>query len=384
MAGRIVLFGATGYTGRLAAEAMVERGLSPVLAARNEQRLGELARELGGDLDTAVADVSDPGSITALLGKGDVIVSTVGPFLRYGHAAVEAAIGAGAHYIDSTGEPPFIREVFERHDAAARSAGCALLTAFGYDFVPGNLAGALALREAGDGATRVDVGYFSTGHAEPSGGTRASLFGVMLEPAFAWRDGRIQDERSAKRYRTFPVKGREKPAVTVGASEHFGLPKAVPGLREVNAYLGWFGPASRPMQAVSAVGALATKVPGVSQGWDALGDRLVKGSTGGPDAEARAKGGSHIVAMAYDAGGGKLSEVHLTGVDGYTFTGRSLAWGAERAAAGALKGVGALGPVDGFGLDELEAGCAEAGLEVPGRKPASPARDRAGESAPLA
>src|SRR4051812_19896729 len=258
---------------------MVERGLKPVLAARNEERLSERARERGGGLETAAADVSDPGGIAALLEKGDVIVSTVGPFLKYGHAALQAAIGAGAHYIDSTGEPPFIRDVFERHDAAARSAGSALLTALGYDFVPGNLAGALALRDAGESATRVDVGYFSTGHAEPSGGTRASLFGVMLESAFAWRDGRIQTERSAKRYRTFPVKGREKPAVSVGASEHFGLPKAVPRVREVNAYLGWFGPASRPMQAISAVGSVATKVPGATKGWDALGSRLVKGST---------------------------------------------------------------------------------------------------------
>src|SRR4051794_12919240 len=211
MAGRIVLFGATGYTGRLTAEAMVERGMTPVLAARNEQRLNELSRELGGGLDTAVADVSDPGGIATLVEKGDVLVSTVGPFMKYGQAALDAAIGAGAHYIDSTGEPPFIRRVFEERDGPARAAGSAALTAMGYDFVPGNLAGALALREAGEAATRVDVGYYNTGQAEPSGGTRASLFGVVLEPAFAWREGRIQTERTAKRYRTFPVRGREKP-----------------------------------------------------------------------------------------------------------------------------------------------------------------------------
>jgi short subunit dehydrogenase-like uncharacterized protein len=384
MAGRIVLFGATGYTGRLTAEAMVERGMTPVLAARNEQRVNELSRELGGGLDTAVADVSDPGGIATLVEKGDVLVSTVGPFMKYGQAALDAAIGAGAHYIDSTGEPPFIRRVFEERDGPARAAGSAALTAMGYDFVPGNLAGALALREAGEAATRVDVGYYNTGQAEPSGGTRASLFGVVLEPAFAWREGRIQTERTAKRYRTFPVRGREKPAVSIGASEHFGLSQTAPRLREVNAYLGWFGPASRPMQAVSAVGSVATKVPGVAQGWDALGSRFVKGSTGGPDAEARAKGGSYVVAMAYDDGARKLSEVHLTGVDGYTFTGRSLAWAAERAAAGGLKDVGALGPVAAFGLDELEAGCAEAGLTVPGGAPRPAAGDRAGESAPLA
>ena len=78
--------------------------------------------------------------------------------------------------------------------------------------------------------------------------------------------------------------------------------------------------------------------------------------------EERARSGSHIVGEAYSAGGDKLAEVHLSGVDGYSFTGEVLAWGAERAAAGDLKGVGALGPVDGFGLDKLEAGVAEAGI----------------------
>src|SRR4051794_13176269 len=109
---RIVLFGATGYTGDLTARAMVARGMRPVLAARNPDRVVALGEELGG-LETAVADVGQPASIRELLSPGDVLVSTVGPFTRWGEAAVTAAIEAGAHYLDSTGEPPFIRDVFE-------------------------------------------------------------------------------------------------------------------------------------------------------------------------------------------------------------------------------------------------------------------------------
>ena len=115
MAGRIVLFGATGYTGRLTAEAMVERGLRPVLAARSRDKLEALASKLDkSGLETAVADVSDPPSVRALVERGDVLVTTVGPFARWGTPAAAAASTAGAHYLDSTGEPPFIREVFER------------------------------------------------------------------------------------------------------------------------------------------------------------------------------------------------------------------------------------------------------------------------------
>lgn len=364
MPARIVLFGATGYTGGLTARAMVARGVKPVLAARSPDRLEELARELGG-LETQVADVSRPETVHALVGKGDVLVSTVGPFMRWGEAALEATLRGGAHYLDSTGEGPFIRHVFEDAGPRAERAGVGVLTAMGYDYVPGNLAGALALRDAGDEATRVEIGYFVKGGAAGamSGGTRASAAGALLEPAFTWKDGRIVAERGARRVQGFEVApGRRQQGISIGSSEHFALPRLSRGLWDVDVYLGWFGPASRPVQAFSAATAVATKVPGVRAGLSALTGRLVKGSTGGPDEAARAGTRSIVVADAYDAGRRRLSHVRLEGPNGYDLTASFLAWGAERAAAGELKSSGALGPVDGYGLDELEAGAAEYGL----------------------
>ena len=367
MAGRIVVFGATGYTGRLTSEALVERGERPVLAGRDETRLKALAGELGGGLDIAVADVSRPESVAGLVGEGDALIATVGPFVKWGDAAAEAAIAKRAHYVDSTGEPPFIRRVFEHFGPLAQSAGIGMVTAFGYDWVPGNLAAALALRDAGEEAVRVDVGYFvtGTGAAGPSsfsGGTKASLAGVIAEPAFAFRDGAVRTVRTGDRYRTFGLRGRELGAVTVGSSEHFGLPPTYPRLREVNAYLGWFGPLSRPVQAFSLLGAGMAKIPGARSLSASLAGRFVRGSTGGPPPEQRARSGSYIVAEAYDAGGAKLAEAQLTGVDPYGFTAGILAWGGRRAAADGMLASGALGPVGAFGLDELEAGCREAGL----------------------
>ena len=364
MAGRIVLFGATGYTGRMTAEALVRRGARPVLAGRSSGRLEELSAELGG-LEFAVADVADPETVQDLVEPGDVLVTTVGPFTRWGHAAAEAAVKRGAHYLDSTGEPPFIREVFERYGPAARRAGVGMLTAFGYDWVPGNLAGALALHRAGDEAVRVDVGYFFTGDSRngASGGTLASLAGAVAAPGYAWRDGRIVTERTAKRVREFDVDGKQRPAASVGASENFTLPRVAPGLREVNTYLGWFGPLTRPMQAASMAGAAAFKVPGASAAFDAFTNRFLKGSTGGPDVATRAKSGSHIVGEAYGPGGRLLARVRVTGGNGYEFTADVLAWGSMKAAEGALRDTGALGPVDGYGLEVLEAGCAEAGMQ---------------------
>lgn len=368
-----MLFGATGYTGRLVAEAMVDRGLEPLLAARSRPKLEALAAELGhrraGERDASLAfahaDVSDPASVSDLVEEGDVLVTTVGPFVRWGAPAAAAASSRGAHYLDSTGEPPFIRELFERYGPAAERSGCAMLTAFGYDWVPGNLAGALALERAGDAAARVDVGYFITGQANAgslSGGTKASLAAVVADPSFAFRDGRVRSERGARAVRAFTVGGRERQAVSVGGSEHFGLPALAPGLRDVNVFLGWFGPASRPLQAFSLASEVAFKLPGVESLWKSASERFVQGSSGGPDEEARSRTGSEVVAIAYDAGGSELAEVRLRGGDAYGFTGRILAWGAERAAAGELTGAGALGPAEAFGLEALTAGAAEAGL----------------------
>lgn len=366
MAGRIVLFGATGYTGRLTAEALVARGARPVLAGRAAAKLEALASELGGGLETAVADVASPATVAGLVEEDDVLLTTVGPFARWGDAAADAAVDRRAHYLDSTGEPGFIRRVFEHHGPRAARAGAGMVTAFGYDWVPGNLAGALALRAAGPAATRVDVGYFAfgggSGPASFSGGTRASLAGALTQGSFAFREGAVRTVRTADRLRTFQLRGRERPAVAVGSSEHFALPRIQAGLHEVNAYLGWFGPMSRPTQVFSAVGDVAFRVPGARRAFGALSARLLKGSTGGPGAKERARASSAIVGEAYGPDGELLASVQLAGVDGYTFTAAVLAWGAERAAAGGLRGVGALGPVDGFGLDELEDGCAQAGI----------------------
>jgi hypothetical protein len=90
----------------------------------------------------------------------------------------------------------------------------------------------------------------------------------------------------------------------------------------------------------------------------------VKGSTGGPGPEARAKSGSLIVAEAEDASGSVIERVELRGPNGYTFTGEILAWGAMQAAEHGVTGPGALGPVEAFGLRELEAACAEIGLKA--------------------
>lgn len=296
-----------------------------------------------------------------------MLVSTVGPFARWGSAAVEAAIAAGANYLDSTGESPFIRDVFERYSSGAQAAGCALVTAFGYDWVPGNLAGALALREAGEAATRVDIGYFTpgtgTGTSALSGGTLASAAGIALEPGFAWHDGGLVRERPARRARSFELApGKRARAITVPSSEPFGLPRVHPTLRDVNVFLGWFGALSDPLRVVWAGLSPVAARPGPKSVLEKALKRLFKGSSGGPDAAVRAQSRSLVLAEAFDTYGKRLASVRLEGKNIYDLTAGLLAWGAETAARGGIRGTGAMGPVDGFGLELLQAGAAEAGL----------------------
>ena len=358
MASRVVLFGATGYTGRLVAQALLRRGQRPVLAGRSLARLRALSAELGGRLEVAAADVDRPPGIRALLGRGDVLISTVGPFARLGDAAVEAAAAAGAHYLDSNGEPGFTRRAFESHGPRAAEAGSVLLTAFGWECVLGNLAGAAALRDAGDRAVRVDTGYFYVGRVGFSGGTRASWASAIALPSFAYRESRLLTVRGGERYRTLPVGSQERGAISFGGSEHFALPRGFPQLREVNTYQGWFGRSpnwtARALHRGARVGAWTFARPGTRRIYEAASERVVRGSNGGPLASERRHARVRVVAIAYDDQGTPVAEVHLAGPEGYELTAELLAWGADRLTTHPPDTAGAQGPVEAFGLDTLE------------------------------
>src|SRR5260370_42360231 len=106
MPGRIVLYGATGYMGALTAQALVASGARPVLAGRDQSRLSALAARLaragdGTELETAVAAAEGPGPLRDLIGAGDVLGSTAGPFTKGGRAVVAAAGDGGAVYLGS-------------------------------------------------------------------------------------------------------------------------------------------------------------------------------------------------------------------------------------------------------------------------------------------
>jgi short subunit dehydrogenase-like uncharacterized protein len=374
---KIVVFGATGYTGSLVVEAMVTRGLKPVLAGRNETRLREMAERLG--LSWQRADVNDIESIKALVGKGDLLVSTVGPFMRYGQAAIEAAVAQGAHYIDSTGEPDFVRYVVEAYGQKARQSGSCILPAAAYDYFPGQCVAAQALllargsvageqvaqkQAAGEQATRVDIGYYGIGQ-DPlvlSDGTKESILQIMTVPGRFWRGGRLVTGVGGTRLRRFRVANRLRPAISVSTSEAFFLPESFPGVQDINVYLGWFGLWSYLLQVLALSSALFLKLPGASQWLQKLTPYLFKSQGKGPDLNTRQRGASQVLAIVYNGAGKELSRFELNGVHGYTFTANILAWVAEQIIHHGKTKPGVRGPVALFGAALLLEGCQQAGL----------------------
>lgn len=358
---RIVVLGATGYTGGLIAQELVERGARPVLAGRNADRLKDLAQSLGG-LDVALADASDPGSLARLLGDTDVVISTVGPFQQLGRPVAEAAAKAGSHYLDSTGEVDFVQGLTADLEATAKSSGATMLPAFGFDYVPGLLAGALAMEDGGRSAKAVRIAYFHIGPMNPlvdlSAGTRETLFSSGTTALPVWQGGRVVELRPGSSSAAFTVSGRQRRAVRLSGTEVLFLPRAYADLDTVEVYNGWFP--ARPAQAMMAASALMGRLPSLPGNPLRPVTRAIVGS-GGPDAQQRLRQRVGIVAQALTADGETVAAVQLEGPSTYTLTARLLAWGGGELASGSHP-AGVLSPLEVFGLPGLTDGLAELGL----------------------
>jgi short subunit dehydrogenase-like uncharacterized protein len=138
----IVLFGATGFVGRLVAEqlaAAADPGARIGLAGRSIQRLEALRSSLGNNWSTLTADSHDPESIERLARSARVVVSTVGPYAPRGLPLVRACAAAGTSYADLTGEPKFVRDSIDAAQEAAVRSGAKIVHACGFDSVPSDL-----------------------------------------------------------------------------------------------------------------------------------------------------------------------------------------------------------------------------------------------------
>jgi short subunit dehydrogenase-like uncharacterized protein len=179
----LVLFGATGFVGRLTAEYLAgaaPEGARIGLAGRSHQRLERVREELGAaasDWPLIVADSHDSGALAQLAERTTAVATTVGPYRRYGVPLVEACAAAGTHYADLTGETLFMRETIERFDASAKESGARIVHTCGFDSVPSDI-GTLLLHEAAGELTETTL-VVRRVRGGISGGTLASLKGTV-------------------------------------------------------------------------------------------------------------------------------------------------------------------------------------------------------------
>src|SRR5256885_11036787 len=143
-AGAIAIYGASGYTGRLVAHEAARRGLPLMLSGRDAGRLHAVAEELPAETPVRAAALDDRDALRHALGDCAAVINCAGPFTRLGEPVVRAAVETGTHYVDTTGEQPFMHRVHERYDDAARAAEVAVVPAVGFDFLPGDLIARLA------------------------------------------------------------------------------------------------------------------------------------------------------------------------------------------------------------------------------------------------
>jgi hypothetical protein len=191
----------------------------------------------------------------------------------------------------------------------------------------------------------------------------ASSVGVMLRPGFAFRSGRLTTQRQGAQVASFRWHGRHGAGMSIAGSEHLSLPRLYPNLHDVGVYLGVAGAQTWQLQAASAALAPAQFIEPLGRLIETTWSRVPRGSTGGPSESARRRTRTGALARVLDQDGAGLTEVRLEGPDPYDFTAAILAWGAMRAADGRLQRSGTVGPVEGFGLDDLRVGVAHAGMK---------------------
>lgn len=324
----LAVLGATGYTGRLVVETARGLGVPLRLVGRRPTALADLG--LDGE-EIRVADARDRAALEAAIDGAFALASSAGPFLETGSAPLQAALAAGAHYLDTSAEQAFARRVYEEFGPAAEQRGVAVLTSFGFDYVPGDL----AARIAADGLEPVDeiaVGYATSGLAlTTSRGTRRTMASVLARGHVAFADGRLVPSRFGATTRRLRFPAGEASAVEWSATEPLTVPRHT-DVRSVRSYL-------RAPRVAALAGRVAPLLAPVARLAGAVG-------AAGPGERRRVASRFAVVAEARSAAGARRAT--LVGRDVYGLTALLLVRGAEALRDGAVRGAGALAPAEAF------------------------------------
>jgi short subunit dehydrogenase-like uncharacterized protein len=347
----IAVYGATGYTGRLVTDELVRRGLDFVLGGRNAEKLRGLSQEHGGGAPVRAATVDDPASLRRLLDGCDALINCAGPFVLYGEPVVRAALDSGTHYVDSTGEQPFIRMVFERYGAEAERRGVALVPAMGFDYVPGDCLARLVAR-GHEPLTEIVIAYAVRGFGA-SQGTLRSMLEILKGGDVVYEGGewRPAGREAVSTSFDFPPPVGRQPMLRYPSGEVITVPRhtrtrRVTPLMSARAFVPHRALApALPFALPAAALALRTPVRG-------LIGRAIGLLREGPN-EADRKAAEFTIVAEARGEDGSVGRGVARGTDPYGLTAVTLVYGAERMASDGYDRAGALGPAAAFEPDTV-------------------------------
>jgi short subunit dehydrogenase-like uncharacterized protein len=356
----LIVWGATGFTGRLVAEYLAAAegaGLRWAVAGRNRGKLDEVAAAVARsapaarmqDVPRLLADSDDLDSLRALARRTRVLVSTVGPYALHGSALVQACAECGTDYVDLTGEPHWIRRMIDAWQGAATASGARILHSCGFDSVPFDMGVwylQRALQAQGRGFAREIHGVVRRMRGGFSGGTFASMLNFVEEAARDPALRRLAANANALVPAAKPEYLREgvawEPALGLWTGPFVMAAINTKTVRRSHALLGYpWGPVIRYTESMAigtGTGArlrahalhagMGAFVLGASLGpTRALLRRLMPKPGEGPDAQARESGFYEIDFVGLDAGGRELGIARVSGDrdPGYGSTSRMLA-----------------------------------------------------------
>ena len=340
----VVVYGASGFTGRLVCAELTRRQLPFAVAGRDRAKLTALSASLASAPDVLVAALDDATALRQAVARGRAVLACAGPFVRMGPPVLEAALAAGRHYLDITGESSYMLATAAR-DAEARTRGVALINSVGFDVVPTDAAAVLAAEALGATPERVRIAIRFGGRATQ--GTTRSALEHAGAGGLAYVDGRYQPEPvAADRWEApFPAPLGARSCVSIPWGDLATAPRST-GARTVRTYMA-VPPAMATMMPL--VG-LATR----ALAWGParrLAEHWVSSLPEGPSDAERARSSCAVVAEA--SVGDRRATAWVTTGDGYDFTAQAAVECALRAAATDFAHKGALTPTQAFGARAL-------------------------------
>ena len=175
---QIILYGATGFTGKLCAEYLRDNypEMKWAIAGRDNQKLNDLKNILNLSCDIYVAPGDDKESIDNFVSKTRVVLSTAGPFARYSNLLVKSCVENKTHYTDITGENHWVKDLIDEHHEKASEEGTRIIPSCGYDSIPSDMGVYYSVQQMGKPVKKVTV--YHSGQGGISGGTTETMFTI--------------------------------------------------------------------------------------------------------------------------------------------------------------------------------------------------------------